>query len=59
MDRTGTGTKSVFGRSMRFSLREGALPLLTTKKTFFRGVAVELLWWVERGSEREGEKEGD
>ncbi len=45
-DRTGTGTKSVFGRTMRFTLRDGTLPLLTTKKTFFRGVAVELLWFI-------------
>lgn len=45
-DRTGTGTKSVFGRTMRFSLRDGVLPLLTTKRTFWRGVAVELLWFI-------------
>ena len=48
-DRTGTGTLSVFGRQMRFSLREGTFPLLTTKKTFFRGIAEELFWFV-RGS---------
>jgi dihydrofolate reductase/thymidylate synthase len=46
MDRTGTGTKSVFGRTMRFSLRNGALPLLTTKRTFWRGLALELLWFI-------------
>jgi dihydrofolate reductase/thymidylate synthase len=45
-DRTGTGTKSVFGRTMRFSLCNGVLPLLTTKRTFWRGVAVELLWFI-------------
>ena len=45
-DRTGTGTKSVFGRSMRFSLRDGAMPLLTTKRTFWRGLALELLWFI-------------
>eukprot|EP00947_MAST-08B_sp_MAST-8B-sp1_P002349 g2349.t1 len=45
-DRTGTGTLSVFGRTMRFSLRDGCLPLLTTKRTFWRGVAEELLWFV-------------
>jgi len=45
-DRTGTGTLSVFGRSMRFSLREGRFPLLTTKRVFWRGLAEELLWFV-------------
>lgn len=42
-DRTGTGTKSVFGRQLRFDLSEG-FPLLTTKKTFWKGILVELLW---------------
>jgi dihydrofolate reductase/thymidylate synthase len=46
MDRTGTGTRSVFGATMRFSLRDGVMPLLTTKRTFWRGVAEELLWFV-------------
>eukprot|EP01134_Creolimax_fragrantissima_P003676 CFRG3676T1 len=45
-DRTGTGTLSVFGTQMRYSLREGAFPLLTTKRVFWRGVAEELLWFV-------------
>jgi hypothetical protein len=44
-DRTGTGTRSLFGRSMRFDLRE-SFPLLTTKRTFWRGVAEELLWII-------------
>jgi dihydrofolate reductase / thymidylate synthase len=44
-DRTGTGTLSLFGRSMRFDLRE-SFPLLTTKRTFWRGVAEELLWFI-------------
>jgi len=48
-DRTGTGTKSVFGRQMRFSLRDDTFPLLTTKKTFYRGIAEELFWFI-RGS---------
>ena len=38
MDRTGTGTISKFGATMRFSLRNNTLPLLTTKRTFKRGV---------------------
>tara|TARA_B100000780_G_scaffold248513_1_gene193867 strand:- start:1164 stop:2753 length:1590 start_codon:yes stop_codon:yes gene_type:complete len=46
MDRTGTGTRSKFGATMRYSLRDGIMPLLTTKRTFWRGVAEELLWFV-------------
>lgn len=46
-DRTGTGTISKFGVQMRFSLRNNAFPLLTTKKVFWRGVAEELLWFVK------------
>eukprot|EP00795_Rhopilema_esculentum_P011307 gene11307-21497_t len=49
-DRTGnvfgTGTISVFGTQMRFSLREN-FPLLTTKRVFWRGVAEELLWFIK------------
>lgn len=48
-DRTGTGTFSLFGAQMRFSLRNGAFPLLTTKKVFYRGIAEELFWFI-RGS---------
>jgi len=46
-DRTGTGTLSKFGTQMKFSLRDGTLPLITTKRTFWRGVAEELLWFVQ------------
>jgi len=45
-DRTGTGTLSKFGTQMRFDLRNNKLPLLTTKRTFWRGVAEELLWFI-------------
>ena len=44
-DRTGVGTKSIFGHQMRFDLSEG-FPLLTTKKVFTRGIIEELLWFL-------------
>lgn len=44
-DRTGVGTKSIFGTSLKFDLRE-SFPILTTKKVFWKGVVEELLWFI-------------
>lgn len=44
-DRTGVGTRGVFGRQMRFDLEQG-FPLLTTKRLHVRSIIIELLWFL-------------
>mgnify|MGYP002649232100 CR=1 FL=1 len=53
-DRTGTGTFSLFGTQSRYSLRNDVMPLLTTKRVFWKAVVEELLWFI-KGSTDAGE----
>ena len=45
-DRTGVGTKALFGATMRFSLADDAIPLLTTKRVYWKTAAREMLWFL-------------
>ena len=46
IDRTGVGTRSVFGPQLRFDLADGRVPLLTTKRVFWKAAAREMLWFL-------------
>src|SRR5687768_15598762 len=46
VDRTGVGTRSLFGVTMRFDLSDGTVPLLTTKRVFWKSAVKELIWFL-------------
>ncbi|TCP34951.1 thymidylate synthase [Sphingomonas sp. BK235] len=50
MDRTGVGTLSLFGEMLRFDLRDGTVPILTTKRVFWKTAVKEMLWFVSGGT---------
>jgi thymidylate synthase len=45
-DRTGTGTRALFGATMRFDLSDGTVPLITTKRIFWKSAVKELIWFL-------------
>jgi thymidylate synthase len=45
-DRTGVGTRSLFGEQLRFDLSDGQVPLLTTKRVYWKAAALEMLWFL-------------
>lgn len=49
-DRTGTGTRALFGETMRFDLSDGSVPLLTTKRVYWKTAARELIWFLSGSS---------
>ncbi|MFC3097651.1 thymidylate synthase [Alteraurantiacibacter palmitatis] len=46
IDRTGVGTRAIFGTQLRFDLSDGRIPLLTTKRVFWKAAAREMLWFL-------------
>ncbi len=50
IDRTGVGTRSLFGPQLRFDLSGGRVPLLTTKRVFWKAAAREMLWFLSGGT---------
>src|SRR3954467_5789344 len=49
-DRTGGGTRAVFGETLRFDLSDGTMPLLTTKRVSWKTIVRELLWFLTGGT---------
>lgn len=50
VDRTGVGTRSVFGASVRFNIADGSVPILTTKRVFWKLAVKEMLWFLTGGT---------
>jgi len=50
MDRTGVGTRSIFGAMIRFDLSDGTVPILTTKRVFWKTAVKEMLWFLTGGT---------
>lgn len=50
VDRTGVGTKAIFGASVRFDLADGVVPILTTKRVYWKTAVKEMLWFLTGGT---------
>ena len=50
VDRTGVGTRSIFGSMLRFDLSEGTVPILTTKRVYWKTAVKEMLWFLTGGT---------